>query len=177
MPIVSTVNGLRPGQSKWMATNRTGSRSLPGSSKTVTDGAAPPADRTETPTRPVTSVGVVGSGTMATGIIEVFAKAGFSVIAVARSEEKAAAALARVASSLNRAVSKSKMNEGERDAALARITPVAEVAALAEVDLVVEAIAEDLPAKQALFAELDSVVKPGAVLATTTSSSSRSISS
>jgi 3-hydroxybutyryl-CoA dehydrogenase len=120
--------------------------------------------------RPVARVGVVGTGTMATGIAEVFAKRGLDVVLRARSLEKAQASVARVKKSLDKAVVKGKLSEEDAALALARITPVTDFGALADVDLVVEAVAEELPVKQAVFAALDEVVRPGAVLATTTSS-------
>ncbi|ARZ66997.1 3-hydroxyacyl-CoA dehydrogenase family protein [Streptomyces sp. HU2014] len=120
--------------------------------------------------REVRSVGVVGSGTMAAGIAEVFAKAGYGVVLAARTAEKAGAAKAKVAKSLARSVEKGRLTAVEREGALAAITPADSLDALAEVDLAVEAVAEDLAVKQQLFAALDKVCKPGAVLATTTSS-------
>ncbi|WP_028847914.1 3-hydroxyacyl-CoA dehydrogenase family protein [Thermocrispum agreste] len=122
------------------------------------------------PTRQVRTVGVVGTGTMATGIAEVFAKSGYDVVLRGRSQEKAEAALGKVRKSLERAVAKGKLTEDEAAAAAGRIRPVAELAELADADLVVEAVAEDLEVKRGLFAELDAVVKQGAILATTTSS-------
>ena len=121
-------------------------------------------------TREVRSVGVIGTGTMATGIAEVFAKRGFDVVLRARSMEKAEASVAKVKKSLDKAVVKGKLSEEDAAAALARIRPVTEFEELANVDLVVEAVAEELSVKQAVFSALDEVVKPGAVLATTTSS-------
>lgn len=120
--------------------------------------------------RSVSAVGVVGSGTMASGIVEVFAKGGFDVIFVARSQEKADAVIARITASLAKAVERGKLDDQARDAALARITGTSSLADLAGVDLVVEAVVEDITVKQALFTELDGICKPGAVLATTTSS-------
>ncbi|WP_410640616.1 3-hydroxyacyl-CoA dehydrogenase family protein [Amycolatopsis sp. lyj-346] len=122
------------------------------------------------PPRPVARVGVVGTGTMATGIAEVFAKRGLDVVLRARSLEKAQASVAKVKKSLDKAVVKGKLSEEDAALALARITPVTDFEALADVDLVVEAVAEELSVKQAVFAALDEVVRPGAVLATTTSS-------
>jgi len=129
--------------------------------KAAADGPAP---------RDVSKVGVVGTGTMATGIVEVFAKAGYDVILRARSKEKAEAAVGKVQKSLARAVSKGKLTEDDAATVLARITPAVEFADLADVDLVVEAVAEDLEIKREVFRQLDAVVKEGAVLATTTSS-------
>ncbi len=117
-----------------------------------------------------TTAGIVGSGTMAAGIAEVCALAGLDVVLRARSVEKAERAVARVASSLGRAVERGKLTAGERDAALERLRPTAELADLAEADVVIEAVAEDLGVKRALFAEIDEVTKPEALLATTTSS-------
>ncbi|MGW4401817.1 3-hydroxyacyl-CoA dehydrogenase family protein [Amycolatopsis nivea] len=120
--------------------------------------------------REVRFVGVIGTGTMATGIAEVFAKRGFSVVLRARSMEKAEASVAKVKKSLDKAVVKGKLSEEDAAAALGRIRPVTEFEDLSDVDLVVEAVAEELSVKQAVFSALDEVAKPGAVLATTTSS-------
>ncbi|MFJ6215807.1 3-hydroxyacyl-CoA dehydrogenase family protein [Streptomyces sp. NPDC092296] len=120
--------------------------------------------------RPVRTVGVCGSGTMATGIAEVFAKAGYAVTLVAREQQKADRAKAALARSLDRSVAKGRLTGPDRDAALARVTPGGRLDALAGADLVVEAVAERLAVKRELFAALDGVCRPGAVLATTTSS-------
>ncbi|MFK0246258.1 3-hydroxyacyl-CoA dehydrogenase family protein [Amycolatopsis azurea] len=138
-------------------------------SPTVTDAVTKSTVDTVAP-REVRKVGVVGTGTMATGIVEVFAKRGYEVVLRARSAEKAAASVARVKKSLDKAVVKGKLSEEDAATALGRISPAVEFDELADVDLVVEAVAEDLAVKQAVFAALDDVVKPGAVLATTTSS-------
>ncbi|MFF9556756.1 3-hydroxyacyl-CoA dehydrogenase family protein [Streptomyces albus] len=142
----------------------------PGSARVVPDALTPDPATPRTPGRPVTAVGVVGSGTMAGGIAEVFARSGHPTVLVARSADKARAAKERVAASLDRSVRKGRMTAEDRQAALARIAPAGEVTALAEVDLVIEAVAEDLDVKRGLFARLDAVCRPGAVLATTTSS-------
>jgi len=141
----------------------------PGSGTAVPDGAAPQAPSPELG-RPVRAVGVAGSGTMASGIAEVFAKAGHEVVLAARTAQKAEQAKARIAKSFARSVAKGRMTETVRDRALARITPADSLDAFADADLVVEAVAEDLAVKQELFTVLDKVCKPGAVLATTTSS-------
>ena len=120
--------------------------------------------------RPVSTVGVVGSGTMATGIIEVFAKAGHEVTYVARGEDKVEGVRAAIEKSNARMVAKGRMTAEDGDAVLGRITGSTTREALADVDLVVEAIAEDLAVKQELFRDLDRICKPGAILATTTSS-------
>lgn len=120
--------------------------------------------------RPVSLIGVVGTGTMATGIVEVCAKSGYDVIVRARSAEKVTGVLGAVTKSLDKAVQRGKLAESGRDEALARITGTVALDDLASCDLVIEAVVEDLAVKQALFAALDDIVKPGAVLATTTSS-------
>ncbi|MEW2379903.1 3-hydroxybutyryl-CoA dehydrogenase [Micromonospora sp. NPDC047812] len=118
----------------------------------------------------IAKVGVVGSGTMATGIIEVFAKAGYEVVSVTRGAEKSAKVFEAVKTSLNKGVVRGKLGEADRDAALGRINWSATLDHLADVDLVVEAVVEELSVKKALFASLDEICKPGVVLATTTSS-------
>ncbi|MFD7323039.1 3-hydroxyacyl-CoA dehydrogenase family protein [Streptomyces sp. NPDC059875] len=142
----------------------------PGSATVVRDALTPLESAATGEGREVRSVGVAGSGTMASGIAEVFAKAGYEVVLSARSQEKADTAKARIAKSLARSVDKGRMTGEARDETLARITPAGSLDAFAEVDLAVEAVAEDLAIKQELFARLDKICKPGAVLATTTSS-------
>jgi 3-hydroxybutyryl-CoA dehydrogenase len=120
--------------------------------------------------RPVERVGVVGSGTMATGIAEVFAKAGYDVLFVARTPEKVATVRAAIERSLEKAVQRGKLVDPDRTAALTRISGTTRLDDLSGVQLVVEAVVEDLSVKQALFSNLDEICAPGTVLATTTSS-------
>jgi 3-hydroxybutyryl-CoA dehydrogenase len=145
----------------------------PGSSTVVPDVVAqaaghPAADDTQA--REVRTVGVVGSGTMATGIAEVFAKAGYEVLLVGRSREKVAAVRERIARSLEKAVQRGKLSDADRNAALTRFAGTARLEDLADADLVVEAVVEELGVKRALFENLDEICRPGAVLTTTTSS-------
>ena len=142
----------------------------PGSSAVVADGPTPGAGDVTGEVRPVSTVGVVGSGTMATGIIEVFAKGGYEVVFVARGESKVEKVLGSLRKSLEKAVQRGKLEASARDAALARITGTTSLDDLADVDLVVEAVVEELSVKRALFENLDEICKPGAILATTTSS-------
>ncbi|MEV8441330.1 3-hydroxybutyryl-CoA dehydrogenase [Actinosynnema sp. NPDC051121] len=142
----------------------------PDSPVVVPDVLTPVASADDVAAREIQRVGVIGTGTMATGIVEVFAKRGYDVVLRARSEDKAAAAVGKVRKSLEKAVSRGKLSEQDRDAALARVTPVVDFADLADCDLVVEAVAEELAVKKSVFEALDEVCKPGAVLATTTSS-------
>lgn len=143
----------------------------PGTSVLVADALTPQsADERAGTTREIRSVGVAGSGTMASGIAEVFAKAGYDVVLAARSLEKAETAKSRIAKSLSRSVDKGRMTAEVREATLGRVSAAGSLDSFAEVDLAVEAVAEDLEIKQQLFATLDKVCKEGAVLATTTSS-------
>ncbi|HEX3781849.1 MAG TPA: 3-hydroxybutyryl-CoA dehydrogenase [Pseudonocardiaceae bacterium] len=142
----------------------------PDSPNVVADIHTPRADDASVASRDIHRVGVVGTGTMATGIAEVFAKKGFDVVLRARSADKAKAAIGKVGKSLDRSVVKGRLSEADRDATLARITPAVEFEELADCDLLIEAIAEEVSVKTAVFAALDEVCKPGAVLATTTSS-------
>jgi 3-hydroxybutyryl-CoA dehydrogenase len=141
----------------------------PGSGEIVPDEASALAGGDAEP-RPISRIGVIGTGTMASGIVEVCAKSGYDVVVRARSEDKVAAVRGRVEKSLGKAVAKGRLSEDDRDATLARVSGATEIADLADCDLVIEAVVEDLDVKTALFAELDAVAKPGAVLATTTSS-------
>ncbi len=117
-----------------------------------------------------TTVGVLGTGTMATGITEVCAKAGYDVVVRGRSKEKAEKVAANVSKSMQKMVDKGRLSEEDMVAALARIRPTSDMADMADCDIVVEAVAEDLAVKKPLFAELAEVLKEDAVLTTTTSS-------
>ena len=141
----------------------------PGSPEVVLDGDSPTSAAPGTP-RTVQTVGVIGTGTMAGGIIEVCARAGYAVVFRARGEDKVAAVRKKVEASLDKAVQRGKLTEDDRGATLARITGTTELDDLRDCDLVIEAVVEDLAVKKALFGALDDVCKPGAVLATTTSS-------
>ncbi|PNG22701.1 3-hydroxyacyl-CoA dehydrogenase family protein [Streptomyces cahuitamycinicus] len=142
----------------------------PGSPVVVRDALTPLEGGDLVPGREIRSVGVAGSGTMASGIAEVFAKAGYEVVLAARSTEKAQTAKARIGKSLARSVDKGRMTAETAAGTLDRITATGTYDDFAGVDLAVEAVAEDLEVKRQLFAALDKVCKPGAILATTTSS-------
>ena len=142
----------------------------PGSSNVVPDALTPAPGGALGAGRTVERVGVVGSGTMATGIIEVFIKSGFQTTYVARSAEKVAMVRAALERSLAKAVQRGKLTEEAQAEALARATGTTTLDDLADVDLVVEAVVEEIGVKTALFSNLDEICKPGAVLATTTSS-------
>ena len=136
-------------------------------SSTVVDGVPAQADAAPSG---IAKIGVVGTGLMASGIAEVAAKAGNEVILRGRSEASIKRSKGAVEKSLSKAVSKGKLEQAKADEILDRITTTLEFSDLAEVDLVVEAVAEDLPIKLDIFKELDAALKPDAILATTTSS-------
>jgi 3-hydroxybutyryl-CoA dehydrogenase len=142
----------------------------PGSAAVVDDAATPAAGGAAEGARPVRTVGVVGSGTMATGIIEVVAKGGYDVRFVARAPEKVEAVTKALTKSLDKQVVRGRLDEAARDEILARVSGTTSLDELADSDLVIEAVVESLAVKEALFANLGEIAKPGAVLATTTSS-------
>ncbi len=120
--------------------------------------------------RPSSGVGVVGSGTMAAGIIEVFIRAGIECVYQARSDQKVESVRRAIEKSFEKAIQRGKLEESDRDAALALLTGTTRLEDLGQVDLVIEAVTEDIGVKTALFENFDEICKPGAILATTTSS-------
>ncbi len=120
--------------------------------------------------REIRKVGVVGTGTMASGIVQVFAQAGYDVVCVGRGEDKIAGVVSFIDKGLSKLVEKGKIDEDTKSDVLDRLTGSTEREALGDVDIVVEAIAEDLAIKTELYKDLDRICKPGAILATTTSS-------
>ncbi len=116
------------------------------------------------------TVGVVGTGTMAAGIVEVCARAGFDVVVRGRSRDKADAVAAVASRSLQRLVDKGRLDEEAMVATLQRIRTTIDLDDLADCDVVIEAVAEDLEVKREMFQQLSALLKPDAVLATTTSS-------
>ncbi|MFM2330292.1 MAG: hypothetical protein RLZZ494_2395, partial [Pseudomonadota bacterium] len=117
-----------------------------------------------------TPVVVIGAGSMGAGIAQVAAQAGHAVRLFDLQAGAAARALARIADDLAGAVQRGKLTATERDATLARLCVAEQLTDLAGCGLAVEAIVEQLEPKQALFAELEKVLGPQAVLATNTSS-------
>lgn len=115
-------------------------------------------------------VGVVGLGTMGAGIAEVLARSGLAVVGVETDEPALARGRANLDRSTGRAVAKGKMSDDERAESLGRLELQTGLAALADVDLVIEAVPERLEVKRALFAELDRICPADTILATNTSS-------
>jgi 3-hydroxybutyryl-CoA dehydrogenase len=114
-------------------------------------------------------VGVIGLGTMGAGIAQVALQAGQEVVGREVSEELGEHARAKIGHFLTRAVEKDRMAREDKDAAMGRLTTTTELAAVADCDLVIEAIVEELEPKRELFAELDRICRPEAILATNTS--------
>lgn len=127
------------------------------------------ADSALPPVGSIEHVGIVGSGIMGTGLAEVAARAGYRVTVRSRNRDSAAAVLTALSASLDRQVDRGKLAAGERDAVVARVTASDHLGDLADCDLVIENVVEDLAVKRQLFAELEQVVKPAGILATNTS--------
>jgi 3-hydroxybutyryl-CoA dehydrogenase len=118
----------------------------------------------------IKKVGVVGCGLMGHGIAQVTAQAGYDVVVREVSEEVAAKGVAKIEKQLSRAVEKGRSSQEDADAVRARIAITADYADLADCDLVIEAITENLAAKLEMWKEVDGIVKPEAIFATNTSS-------
>ena len=115
-------------------------------------------------------VGVLGTGTMGAGIIQVLAQNGYEVVLRARRETSVEKGIATVTKNLQRLCDKEKISEEEKDAALARIKGSTDISIVADADLIIEAATEEMESKKALFKELDELCKEGTILATNTSS-------
>jgi 3-hydroxybutyryl-CoA dehydrogenase len=118
----------------------------------------------------IKKVGVLGCGLMGSGVAEVAARAGYATVVREVSEELLEKGRARIEASLGRAIKKGKLEESESAAILGRISGVVELDQLADCDLVVEAIVENVEAKRQTFAALDETVKKSALFASNTSS-------
>jgi len=114
-------------------------------------------------------VGILGSGIMGSGIAEVAAKSGFEVVLRSRSQSTADAMVTSLEKSLARQVERGKLEQAAADEVRGRVSATDHLGSLVDCDLVIESVVEDLEVKRALFAELDSVVNDGAILATNTS--------
>lgn len=119
--------------------------------------------------RTVTSIGVVGAGTMGSGIAISALTAGFDVVLVDLKPEAVGAGRQRITTTFEEQVRKGRLTEGAAAAALGRLTTRDALEALDQVDLVIEAVFENLEVKQSVFGELGRLCRPGAVLATNTS--------
>ena len=115
-------------------------------------------------------IGVLGTGTMGAGIIQVLAQNGYEVVMRARRESSVEKGLATVKKNLDKMVAKEKITAEEAEAIFGRIHGSTDINIIADADLVIEAATEEMEAKKALFAELDKLCKPETIIATNTSS-------
>lgn len=121
----------------------------------------------DTPPRATDRIGVIGAGTMGAGIATACLLAGMQVTLTDRTEDALDRGRATVASNLDGAAKRGKLRDATE--ALSRLTTATDMTALADADVIIEAAFEDIAVKRAIFADLDRVAKPGAVLATNTS--------
>jgi 3-hydroxybutyryl-CoA dehydrogenase len=117
----------------------------------------------------ISTVGILGSGIMGSGIAEVAAKSGHTVILRSRQQATADAMLASLEQSLAKQVERGKLEQADADAVRARVSATDDLSAIAGADLVLESVVEDLEVKRALFAEVDGIVGEQAIIASNTS--------
>lgn len=120
--------------------------------------------------QPLGQAGIAGAGTMGRGIAQVFAQRGWQVVLSDPAPAQLSSAMDAISRGLDREVRKARMAQAEKEEALAGVEPVSELSPMAGVDLVVEAVSESLPVKQALFGRLGRICRPGVMLASNTSS-------
>jgi 3-hydroxybutyryl-CoA dehydrogenase len=118
----------------------------------------------------IKTVAVLGAGTMGNGIAHVFARSGYKVILRDVEKRFLDRGIETITKNLDREVKKGKISEADKPAVLARIQPITEISALAAADFAVEAVPEQLDLKVRLLKDVDAVLKPGAILASNTSS-------
>jgi 3-hydroxybutyryl-CoA dehydrogenase len=114
-------------------------------------------------------VGVVGCGTMGSGIVQVCAQSGYQTIVTETSEEFLKKGLGAIHSFMNKGIEKGKMTQQEKESILARIKAVTDLKNFSDCDLVIEAVSEDLSLKKRIFADLDRICPEHAILGTNTS--------
>ena len=117
----------------------------------------------------VTKVGILGSGIMGAGLAEVAARSGYEVVVRSRSRASADALMGQIDRGLTKQVERGKLDDDARKEILDRITVTDHLGGVADCDLVIESVVEDLAVKRALFAELEQIVKPSGILASNTS--------
>ena len=115
-------------------------------------------------------IGVLGTGTMGAGIIQVLAQCGYEVVLRARRQTSVDGGIAKVTKNLEKMVAKEKLTEDEKNEILGRVQGSTDIEIVKDADLIIEAATEDMEAKKALFAELNELVGPDCILATNTSS-------
>mgnify|MGYP000163931449 FL=1 len=115
-------------------------------------------------------IGVLGTGTMGAGIIQVLAQNGYEVVLRARRETSVEKGIATVNKNLDKLVAKEKITAEAKEEIMGRIHGSTDISIVADADLIIEAATEEMESKKALFAELDKLCKPEAIIATNTSS-------
>lgn len=118
----------------------------------------------------IKTIAVIGGGTMGNGIAHVAAKAGFNVILQDTNPRSLEQAVATISKNLDREIARDKLAAPDKTQILARIAPTTQTATLADADLMIEAVVEDLPVKVAVFETLDTIARPDVILASNTSS-------
>ena len=121
-------------------------------------------------TQDISTVGIVGCGTMGSGIAQIVASNGFDVVFVEQDAAAVEAGTARIAANLDRLVQRGRLEQDARDATLARIRGSVDYAVLVDADLVVEAVPEDMDLKQEVFADIEAATDEDTVIASNTSS-------
>ena len=118
----------------------------------------------------ISTIGIIGAGTMGAGIAQVAVTSGFDVVLIDTSDEFVQSGLGRVESGLQRLVDKDRMTGGDRDTALARIGGTTRTEELRDADLIVEAVVESLETKTSVFQRVAEVVRDSAIITSNTSS-------
>ncbi len=118
----------------------------------------------------IRKIGVVGCGTMGAGITQTILQAGYEVVVIEADDDRLRRGLMTIVTALSKLVEKGALTDADKDAAQQRLRGAMELAAVANCDLVIEAIVEDLRAKQELFRELDGLCRPETIFASNTSS-------
>lgn len=116
------------------------------------------------------TIGVLGTGTMGAGIIQVMAQTGYNVVLRARRQTSVDKGIAKVTKNLEKLVVKEKMTEDQKNEILSRVKGSTDISIIKDADLIIEAATEEMESKKALFAELNELCKPEAIIATNTSS-------
>ncbi|WP_419917938.1 3-hydroxybutyryl-CoA dehydrogenase [Candidatus Poriferisocius sp.] len=138
---------------------------------TATDSSSgQPPQEFDSPLEPITRVGVIGGGTMGSGIAEVCARAGLDTLIIEIDDAAIDDSRKKIKASLNKAVARNKLHATARDLALDSLSYSSDLGDLGDRDLVIEAIIESLEEKLSVFRAMDKVMKPNSILATNTSS-------
>ena len=123
----------------------------------------------QTPIAAIERVAIIGAGTMGGGIAMSFASAGIAVVLIETKQEALDRGLDNIRRNYGSTVAKGRLSQAQADARIARIEPTLDLSRVADADLVIEAVFEDMAVKQELFARIDRLARPGAILATNTS--------